>query len=200
VTSKAGRKRGATHGTDLLGSRLRELRTSRGLTLRDLAKALHMSPSSLSMLENGKCGVGLRRLQRIADHFDVTISSLIGTTSNNDGGGSVALKAYESAATADFVERSKGVWYRHLEVPPQSRLQPFAIRLEPHAGFERDRLAHPGEEFVLVVAGTVELIVGKRRRALEEGEAAHFESSVPHAYRNRGKIPALIVGIASPPW
>jgi mannose-6-phosphate isomerase-like protein (cupin superfamily) len=151
------------------------------------------------MLENGKCGVGLRRLQRIADYFDVTISSLIGTPATNDGGGGRALKTYQSD-TADFVERSKGVWYRHLDVPPQSRLQPFEIRLEPHAGFERDRLAHAGEEFVLVVAGAVELIVGKRRRALAEGEAAHFESSVPHAYRNRGKIPALIVGIASPPW
>ena len=38
------------------GQRLRQLRAARNMTLKDLAKALHVTPAYLSALENGKRG------------------------------------------------------------------------------------------------------------------------------------------------
>lgn len=187
------------HGTEALGARLRELRLSRGLTLRELATKLEISPSSLSMLENGKCGVALRRLQRLADFYGVTISKLMASSRSGSQPKQGIVRFSRVHAPDDFVERGKGVWYRVLDVAGSS-LQPFALRLEPRAGFVRDALAHPGEEFVFVVKGTVELHVGRRSILLAEGDAAYFDSSVPHAYRNRSDHLAIVVGAATPPW
>ncbi|MGE0094625.1 MAG: helix-turn-helix transcriptional regulator [Alphaproteobacteria bacterium] len=38
------------------GQKLRQLRAARNMTLKDLAKALHVTPAYLSALENGKRG------------------------------------------------------------------------------------------------------------------------------------------------
>jgi len=50
-----------------LGAQVRTARTSKGLTLRGLARALDVSPATLSQIENGRTGLTVHRLSRIAD-------------------------------------------------------------------------------------------------------------------------------------
>ncbi|MGH2723685.1 MAG: helix-turn-helix domain-containing protein [Actinomycetota bacterium] len=189
------------HGTAELGARLRELRMSRNLSLRQLAQELGTSPSSLSMLENGKCGVALRRLRRLADFYGLTISRLMAGSGQRPTSNNTAITRFPQVLESDgFVERGRGVWYRLLDVGPGSTLQPFVLRLEPRAGFLRDALAHRGEEFVFTVQGEMELWVGNGSRTLKEGDVAHFDSSLPHAYQNRTDEMSIAVGAATPPW
>jgi transcriptional regulator with XRE-family HTH domain len=55
-----------------LGARLRAMREERGLTLKDMAKALHISSAYLSALEHGKRGKPTWvLLQRIITYFNV---------------------------------------------------------------------------------------------------------------------------------
>lgn len=55
-----------------LGAKMRELRESRGLTLKQMAKALNVSSAYLSALEHGKRGKPTWiLLQRIIQYFNV---------------------------------------------------------------------------------------------------------------------------------
>ena len=55
-----------------LGARMRELRDSRGVTLKEMAKALNVSSAYLSALEHGKRGKPTWiLLQRIIHYFNV---------------------------------------------------------------------------------------------------------------------------------
>lgn len=55
-----------------LGARLRALREERGLTLKDMARALHVSSAYLSALEHGRRGKPTWiLLQRIITYFNV---------------------------------------------------------------------------------------------------------------------------------
>ena len=55
-----------------LGQKLRELREERGVTLKDMAKALHVSSAYLSALEHGRRGKPTwMLLQRIIAYFNV---------------------------------------------------------------------------------------------------------------------------------
>ncbi|HKG49393.1 MAG TPA: helix-turn-helix domain-containing protein [Actinomycetales bacterium] len=66
-------------GTDLLtlGRRLRHLRRRRGMTLAELATAVGVSPSLLSLLENGRREPRLTVLQSLARSLDVTVPELL---------------------------------------------------------------------------------------------------------------------------
>ena len=55
-----------------LGAQVRAARASKGLTLRSLARALDVSPATLSQIENGRTGLTVHRLSRIADALDLT--------------------------------------------------------------------------------------------------------------------------------
>ncbi|MCD9197942.1 TetR family transcriptional regulator [Aeromicrobium wangtongii] len=62
-----------------LGRAVREIRASRGRTLRGLADALAISPATLSAIENGKTGVSSERIARIADELDVPVHRIFST-------------------------------------------------------------------------------------------------------------------------
>ncbi|WP_341925378.1 helix-turn-helix domain-containing protein [Nocardioides psychrotolerans] len=61
-----------------LGRGLRDVRAERGLTLRDLADLLEVSPATLSAIENGRTGVTTDRVQRLAAVLDVSVDRLFG--------------------------------------------------------------------------------------------------------------------------
>ncbi|RKX48746.1 MAG: XRE family transcriptional regulator [Thermotogae bacterium] len=60
--------------------RLKELRTSFGLSQRELAQAIKLSPGMISMYEAGKKTPTIDVLSRLVDFFDVSADYLLGLT------------------------------------------------------------------------------------------------------------------------
>src|ERR1700748_412437 len=60
-----------------LGTRLRALRTERGLSLSQLEGATSISSSFLSLVESGKSDITISRLLRLADFYDVELGDLV---------------------------------------------------------------------------------------------------------------------------
>lgn len=69
-----------------LGGRVRTARVSKGLTLRGLARALEVSPATLSQIENGRTRLTVGRLGRIADILDLLPADILGTVVSPDEG------------------------------------------------------------------------------------------------------------------
>lgn len=65
-----------------LSSRLIELRTSKGLTQKNLADYLGIAPVSWQRFEYGTSKPKLENIIAIADYFDVSIDYLLGRTDN----------------------------------------------------------------------------------------------------------------------
>lgn len=64
----------------MIGNRLVELRKEKGLTQEELAKALNISRSALSLYEIGKRDPDTETLKKIAEYFNVSIDYLLGRT------------------------------------------------------------------------------------------------------------------------
>ena len=60
-----------------LGRRLRQLRTTRGLSLAEVAEATGISPSFLSVVENGQSDITVSRLMRLVHWYGVSIADLL---------------------------------------------------------------------------------------------------------------------------
>jgi transcriptional regulator with XRE-family HTH domain len=88
--------RGATEPVVNLGARLKHRRQLSGMSLREVARQLNVSPSFVSQLENGKSQPSVATLYSIAQLLDVSIDELFST----DGEAVPAQKAAPAATAA----------------------------------------------------------------------------------------------------
>lgn len=188
-----------------LGQRLRLLRTQSGQGLREQAREIGISASSLSALENNRGGVSLRRLQRVAAHYGLQITDLLAEagedTGTENGRPSKPEVVRSWGTTVRGVERGAGVLYQLMGPGHGHQLQPYLISFQPGASYRNDAIAHSGEEFAYVVVGKVELLLGAESYHLAQGDAIRFSPAVPHAFRNASTVGiAMIIGAATPPW
>lgn len=187
----------------LVGQRIRRLRQQNGTSLRQQAALSGVAPSALSALENGRGGMSLSALQRIAAQFELSITELLATPPETDGEPpQAAAETFSDCfATPTAVRRGKGVLYQLLGTGKGHLLQPYVLTFLPGGGYGSDQLGHPGEEFAFVVLGEVELLLGDEVTTLRQGDAIRFRTETPHSFRNASSTGiALVVGAATPPW
>ncbi len=188
----------------ILGQRLRQLRRETGLGLREQAREIGISASSLSALENNTGGVSLQRLQQVANHFELHITDLLaayGDEGNGDGRPRRPEVVRAWGTEVSGVERGVGVVYQLLGPGHNHQIQPYMISFQPGASYRNDAIAHTGEEFAFVIIGKVELLLGDESFVLQQGDAIRFSTDTPHAFRNASAHGiAVLVGAGTPPW
>lgn len=163
-------------------ARLRGLRTTRGLSLDEVAARANLSPSTISRIETGKRTISLDVLLPLASALDTDLNALLQLESDAD----VVIRPtpHESGHhTAWMLSR------------PNSTTIALKMRLEP------DRIAveqkvHPGQDWFFVLEGRVRLHLGEREITVETGEAAEFATMTPHAMTAIGG-PAEVIMIFS---
>jgi transcriptional regulator with XRE-family HTH domain/quercetin dioxygenase-like cupin family protein len=189
----------------IVGQRIRRLRQREGISLRRQAELAGVSASALSALENGRGGMSLSALQRVADRFGLSITDLLAepptTIASSNGGGTPVEGFPDCASMANAVRRGTGALYQLLGSGNGHLLQPYVLSFLPGGGYGSDQIGHAGEEFAYVVVGIVELLLGEEVHRLRQGDGIRFDAEIPHSFQNASDSGmALVVGAATPPW
>jgi transcriptional regulator with XRE-family HTH domain len=163
-----------------LGKALREARLARGYSLAQVAAATGISKSLLSLIENDKSDVTIRRLVQLAEHYGKHLADLLPARSPPDP---IVTRRKERR----LLHSGKEGLDLHVLVPDANRLMlPIVMVLEP-GGASAEFWSHEGEELVVVLEGRVLLeIEGSVPVALDRGDAAYYESTHPHRWSNIG--------------
>lgn len=175
------------------GKRLRELRLQRGMTLQDLAVISGFSKAFLSRLESGDRRASLPAVLALCKIFRVSLASLF--ESPAPGALCTIVRA------ADVVEKTiNGLKYAPLSIAGRMfNVQPIRVRISPSRR-GNEHYHHEGEEWVYVLHGKLTLSLAGTTYDLDEGDAAHFESRLPHRLIARGGRDAEILVVAAPNW
>lgn len=186
----------------LVGERIKRLRVQSGVSVREQARVLGISPSSLSALENHRGGMSLSRLQVVAEHFGLHLTDLLSPENAKPGPPEPAVEVIGRADTdRSSVRRGTGVIYQMLGSAPGHQIQPVLITFAPGGGYARDLLAHPGEECAYVILGDVDLLHDDEVYHLSPGDCVRFDTTYVHGYRNASDTAmALVLAVAAPPW
>lgn len=179
-----------------LGRRLRHLRRLRALKLAELAREVGCSEGFLSKVESGKAAPSLNLLHRLGEALDANIAQLFGST---DADGEIVLRPGQRPFIEDLDREHGGIRLERLIAPSPERLLQASLHHLTAGAASEGEITHFGEEFGYVLEGHIELTVDARAYRLGPGDAFHFESDRPHAYRNLGTAPARIVWINTPP-
>lgn len=169
---------------ELVGPRLRRVREERGLTLTDAAQATGISKSTLSRLETGRRRPSLELLLPLAQTYRVPLDDLVGAPEVGDP--RIRLKPRRvNGRTVLPLTRPGGIQAWKIVIPrTQSQPQPRA---------------HDGFEWLYVLSGRMRLVLGDRDLVLGVGEAAEFDTQVPHWFGSTGEEPAEVLSIFGRP-
>jgi len=184
-----------------LGTRLRALRTERGLSLSQLEATTNISSSFLSLVESGKSDITISRLLRLADFYDVELGDLVeGSRVGRrtievirEGEGSV-LHSSGEGVVAHFLGHSR--W--HLQ-PRVSEYEPGGT-IDVGEGEQAMReMLHHHELFIYVITGTFEIAAhGEDAVKVKGGDAVLVRDGADRvANIGRGKGRLLVVGVAT---
>ena len=167
-----------------VGPRLKQLRTQRGVTLTALSETTGISKSTLSRLETGQRRASLELLLPLAQAYRVPLDDLVGAPEVGDP--RIRLKASKvNGRTVLPLTRTPGGLQAWKIIVPASNSQP-----RPKS--------HEGHEWLYVLAGRMRLVLGDHDLVLGPGEAAEFDTRVPHWFGSTGEHSAEILSMFGP--
>jgi len=174
----------------LPGQRFRRLRTRRGLSLAQVARATRVSVGFLSALERGQMRSSVATLRRIARFYRTNIPSLFEAAEENPG--------LVRPTQRKILETTAGV-RMELLAWGHTAMEPHLFCIKPNGG-SGESYAHEGEEFLHVLRGEFEIwLGGKEHHVLKTGDSLYFDSSTPHRWRNPGRTETQLLWINTPP-
>ncbi|MEH3156643.1 MAG: XRE family transcriptional regulator [Gordonia paraffinivorans] len=150
------------------GPRLRELRQHRELTLEEVSTQTGISRSTLSRLESGGRRASLELLLPLARLYGVTLDELVDAPFTGDP--RVTLRATRAGdrTVLPLTRRPGGI-------------QAFKVVLDPSdPSTEPNPRTHTGYEWLYVLDGRLRLVLGEHDIVLGAGEAAEFDTRLPH--------------------
>jgi transcriptional regulator with XRE-family HTH domain len=151
-----------------VGPRLRALRRQRGMTLADVSAATGTSESTLSRLESGGRRPTLELLLPLARVYGVPLDDLVGAPRTGDP--RIHLKPIHryGMTFVPLTRRAGGMQAFKMLIPAGPA--PAAPTPQTHGGYE----------WVYVLNGQLWLLAGDRDMVLSAGEAAEFDTALPH--------------------
>ncbi|WP_159943474.1 MULTISPECIES: helix-turn-helix domain-containing protein [unclassified Nocardiopsis] len=156
-----------------VGGRLRALRQRRRSTLAELSRATGISVSTLSRLESGARRPTLELLLPLARAHGVTLDALVDAPPTGDPRVHLRPVAGHGMTMLPLTRRPGGI-------------QAYKLVLESGARGEPDPQTHEGYEWLYVLSGRLRLVLGEHDLVLVPGEAAEFDTRVPHWFGAAG--------------
>ena len=170
--------------TDVLatvGPRLRVLRERREMTLNDLSAETGISVSTLSRLESGQRKPTLELLLPLARAYRVQLDELV-----------------DAPLTGDPRVHMRPIQGNGMTLIPLSRyaggLQAFKMII-PGGRPCPESKTHEGYEWMYVLSGRLRLLLGDQDLVLAAGEAAEFETRVPHCFTSGGDTTVEVLSL-----
>jgi transcriptional regulator with XRE-family HTH domain len=172
-----------------VGERLREARTSRGLTLRQLAERTGLSAAMLCHIENGQANPTVQSLAAIADALGCPPSGLFGEAPGPvppDAGPACSVLP---AARRSWRELDGGIRVAALTAGPGAGVNFVEVTYPPGASSGVKPFQHAGREWGLVLEGELTVDLPDGQRVLGVGDSLVLDSELPHRFSNAGPSP-----------
>jgi DNA-binding XRE family transcriptional regulator len=174
--------------------RLRAERERRGISLRELARRLDISPSAVSQIETGRARPSVATLWAIATELGMSLDDLFAPETDAPGGGALPVV---TAGEREALQLVTGVRWERMTARADPDVDFIWVVYDvggsssPDDGFIR----HAGREYGLVLSGRLEVTVGFERSVLGPGDSISFDSTTPHRLRNAGDEPVTGVWV-----
>ena len=162
-----------------LGSRVRDERLQRGMSLDDLARDSRVSRSMISAIERGAKAATVLVLDRIATGLGTSLARLL----TYETSGRVILLSHGKQSVA----RDPSGWERRILSPVLPGVEFEFMRTTLGPGVDAGTFlphAHGSREYVAVEKGTLLLTIDGVPHTLKAGDSIYYDGDCMHAFVN----------------
>lgn len=179
---------------DQIGDRIKRMREEKGLSITELSQLTGFDEPMLQGIEENSICPQLGTMIKLSKALDSALQRLIA----DEGRKMYAITRRDerkivSRSTSRDGQRSA---YTYMSLAPEVKgrhMEALIVQLEKVE--DEERSVHSGEEFIFVLDGSVDLIIGEDRFVLNRGDSAYYLSTTPHvlsATDGRATILAVI--------
>ena len=165
-----------------LGERVKTIREKQGLSLADVSSRTGLDEDHLARIEANEASPPLGELIKLGRALGMKMGYFI------SGGATrpytVVRKSERKNVARRASSEAKAYGYSYQALAPgksDRHMEPYLVTLEPSE--DVDLSAHDGQEFIFVLEGGMEALIGQDRVVLNPGDAIYYDSNVPHMVR-----------------
>jgi transcriptional regulator with XRE-family HTH domain len=197
---RAPASQGEPDALDGIGPRLREERVRSGLSQRELARRLGLSPSLISQLESGQSRPSVGTLYSIVNELGLSLDSVIrggdgDPAAGSDGGVQSDRSPVVRPGARPAIDLDSGVRWEELAAHHEVGVD-FLLAIYEVGGAstpDRSLMRHHGREYGYVMSGTLGIQIGFQEYEVGPGHSIAFDSTTPHRLFNKGNVPVRAV-------
>jgi len=172
-----------------IGKRLKSIRKRKGLTLQDLSGKSGMSATAISAIERNVSSPTVNTLASIGKALGESLSSLLGESE-------VRYVVTRAANRSQIASDVRNAEFQGLGTGiPGQQFRPMLCTLKPGSSSGDDYMNHPGDDFLHVLQGALEVEMNGDSLLLTEGDSVYCQASTPYRWKNGrdGETRLLIV-------
>ncbi|WNS75169.1 cupin domain-containing protein [Bacillus sp. DTU_2020_1000418_1_SI_GHA_SEK_038] len=174
-----------------LGSKIKELRKDKRLTLKQIAEKTNLSISFLSQLEHGKTSATLESLKKISESLDVYPSYFFSKPETKSNSNIV-----RNIMNENDLQENKFI-YRDLSGRMERPLfYPNLIILNPGDNSGKN-FSHQGQEFLYILEGILTVLIDDNEYVLKPYDCIFIDSARPHYWLNKTEKSVKFLCISS---
>jgi transcriptional regulator with XRE-family HTH domain len=172
-----------------VGEKIRELREQKGLSLQDMATRTGYTSALLSQAENHLISPPLGALIKIAKALEVKVGTFFGDEPRESY--SIVRKDERKHISRYASKEGESLGFDKKD----RQMEPFLVSLEPATVKSEKLSAHDGEEFIFILEGEMEAILGDHKDVLYPGDSIYYDSAIPHKVQCHREIPTKILAV-----
>ena len=161
------------------------IRKERGWTLRQMSKAVGIPLSTLSKVESGKLSLSYDKIQQLTSRLGISMADFFTCEESDLEQSHVRARRSVTTSKQSVIIETKNYVYEYLCADlTRKHMVPVLVEIkaENPEYFGRP-LSHPGEEFIFVLEGEVQVnLEFYRPTILKAGEGIYVDSAMKHSY------------------
>src|SRR5512139_2373008 len=158
------------------GAKMRQLRLLRKISFEQLANKTGFSQRYLKEIEEGIAIPPVSAVIQIAKALAIDAGSFLSAEEQ---------EASVKRRKESYYKRTQAYSYKTLTPDAETKhMKAFLVTIDPRQDHKMVEYRHEGEEFIYVLKGEVEVIVGENPNRVKKSETLHFNSGITHKLRN----------------
>ena len=159
--------------------RIREMREVMGYSMEDMARSTEVTAADYRAYESGEKDLPFSFIHKCALAFGIELTELL-------EGRTARLSSYTVTRKGQGHQtaREEGITIQNLAPKFKNKIaEPYWVRYEYSEELQHKPIhltAHSGQEFDLVLSGSLRVQVGNNQETLYEGDSIYYNSSTPH--------------------
>jgi len=167
-----------SNGDVTLGNKIREVRSLRGWTLKQMSEMSGLNINTLSLIEKGKTSPSIYTLQKLASALEVPLKEFF------EPAEPIQPIIFTQHDKRPDVASEKAIISNLGKGLTSSTLEPFILKMEKYATSGGRTLIHSGYEFVYCLSGKVLYFIQEVEYILTPGDSLLFAAQLGHRWEN----------------